>query len=212
MNTVIDSKKQQILQEVFSELPFADWDERLFFKIEEKLGMVKNEHVLLYPSGIQELVDEYEQYLDELMLGKLKNISSEKSSKIRDKIKYAICCRLENDIPHFKLILAKTTKFYKKLNNLNLGLKTTWRTVDLMWKFAGDTSTDYNYYTKRGLLFGVYTATSLHYLKDESKGNEATWHFLDKRLNDILKINKLKKCLDISNFCVNNLPFIRQFK
>lgn len=209
MTTDTKKLKQEFLLEALKELPFAEWDEHLCLEVEKKLKMQKHQHALLFPAGVKDLVALYEEYADSKMLAKLKSLKS--ATKIRDKVKYGVYYRLDNGIPHSKLIHQKTANYYKKLNNLNLGMVAAWRTVDLIWKFAGDTATDFNYYTKRGLLFGVYSATLMFYLNDDSKDHAATWRFLDKRINNALKLGSLKNSLDISKLCAN-LPFIRQFR
>ena len=60
------------------------------------------------------------------------------------------------------------------------------------WYAAGDQSVDFNFYTKRATLAGVYSATVLFWLNDRSEGSAATWEFLDRRLDDVMKIEKLK--------------------
>jgi ubiquinone biosynthesis protein COQ9 len=67
-----------------------------------------------------------------------------------------------------------------------------YKTVDAMWYAAGDTSTDFNFYTKRATLAGVYSSTLLYWLNDRSEGDDATWAFLDRRIDDVLKIEELK--------------------
>jgi len=69
-------------------------------------------------------------------------------------------------------------------------LRSLYRTVDLIWRAAGDRSTDYNFYSKRGLLAGVYVATLLFWLRDESKDHAETWRFLDARIGDVLKVGR----------------------
>ena len=83
--------------------------------------------------------------------------------------------------------LASTLPF-----NAGLALKLLYKTVDAMWYAAGDTSTDFNFYTKRATLAGVYSSTLLYWLNDRSAGGEATWGFLDRRIDDVMKIEKLK--------------------
>ena len=39
-----------------------------------------------------------------------------------------------------------------------------------MWRIAGDTSTDFNHYTKRMTLGAVYGSTLLVWLDDQSEG------------------------------------------
>jgi ubiquinone biosynthesis protein COQ9 len=61
-----------------------------------------------------------------------------------------------------------------------------------MWRLAGDTATDYNHYTKRLTLSGVYTTTLLAWLDDDSEGFAETGAFLDRRLADVMKFEKWK--------------------
>lgn len=65
-----------------------------------------------------------------------------------------------------------------------------WEYSDEVWRRCGDTSTDYNYYTKRILFNTAYASTELHLLTDQSNGKEASWEFLDRRLRDILSLGK----------------------
>ena len=65
------------------------------------------------------------------------------------------------------------------------------RTVDAIWYAAGDTATDFSYYTKRGLLAAVYGSTVLYWLGDESEGRVETWGFLERRLEDTMRVRRL---------------------
>ena len=71
-----------------------------------------------------------------------------------------------------------------------LALRLLYRTVDAMWHAAGDTATDHNFYTKRGLLAGVYSATLMCWLNDKSDGFATTWAFLDRRIAEVMRIPK----------------------
>jgi len=75
---------------------------------------------------------------------------------------------------------------------LPLGAKLLYEAVDTIWHGAGDASTDFNFYTKRGLLAGVYTATLLYWLDDRSENAAASEAFLARRLADVLAIPRLK--------------------
>ena len=67
-----------------------------------------------------------------------------------------------------------------------------YRSVDLMWRAAGDTATDFNFYTKRGLLAGVYGSTILFWLDDGSEGYAESWAFLDRRIADVMNIQRAR--------------------
>lgn len=73
------------------------------------------------------------------------------------------------------------------------GLRAAWRTADAIWYAAGDTSTDFSYYTRRATLAGVYSATVLCWLDDASEGAVATWGFLDRRLAGVGRVTKFRK-------------------
>jgi ubiquinone biosynthesis protein COQ9 len=76
--------------------------------------------------------------------------------------------------------------------NVPLGVRIGWRSADVMWRIAGDTSTDFNHYTKRATLSAVYGSTLLAWLDDDSEGRQQTAAFLDRRIDDIMKFEKLK--------------------
>nr|MDJ0823383.1 COQ9 family protein [Paracoccaceae bacterium] len=72
------------------------------------------------------------------------------------------------------------------------GVQAMWRTCDRIWDALGDTSDDINWYTKRATLSGVYSSTVLYWLGDDSLDNQATWEFLDRRIEDVMRFEKFK--------------------
>ena len=76
--------------------------------------------------------------------------------------------------------------------NIPLALSTAWHSADVMWRLAGDTASDFNHYSKRTILSGLYAATLLAWLDDESEDWSETAAFLDRRLGDVGKFEKLK--------------------
>lgn len=67
-----------------------------------------------------------------------------------------------------------------------------WRSADAMWRLAGDTATDYNHYTKRAMLAGIYTATLSVYAHDRSEGHADAFAFLDRRIEGVMRFEKAK--------------------
>lgn len=59
---------------------------------------------------------------------------------------------------------------------------------DDIWHYAGDKSTDTNWYTKRALLAAVYKATEFYMMQDNSTDHQATWDFLDRRLSGAVEL------------------------
>jgi ubiquinone biosynthesis protein COQ9 len=72
------------------------------------------------------------------------------------------------------------------------GARAVWGTADLIWTALGDRSDDVNWYTKRATLAGVYSATVLYWLGDGSPGHEDSWEFLGRRIDDVMRIEKVK--------------------
>ena len=111
--------------------------------------------------------------------------------KIREKIRGLIWKRLEIMEPAREAV-RRALSILAMPQNVPTGLKIGWRTADVMWRIAGDTSTDYNHYTKRVMLGGVYASTLLVWLDDQTDGWAETASFLDRRIDDVMKIEKLK--------------------
>jgi ubiquinone biosynthesis protein COQ9 len=84
------------------------------------------------------------------------------------------------------------TTLFSLPQNAALGAKMIWETADAIWTALGDTSDDVNWYTKRATLAGVYSSTVLYWLGDDSEGRAATWAFLDRRIEDVMRIEKAK--------------------
>lgn len=116
--------------------------------------------------------------------------------RVRDRITAGVRIRLEILTPHREAVRRSMTTLALP-QNAALGLQSIWRSVDAIWRAAGDTATDHNWYTKRTLLAGVYSTTLLYWLDDTSADNVATWMFLDRRINDVLKLPQhIKKIRD----------------
>jgi len=111
--------------------------------------------------------------------------------KIREKIRSLVWRRLEIMGPAREAV-RRALAILAMPQNVPLALKASWRTADLMWRIAGDTSTDFNHYTKRMTLGAVYASTLLAWLDDQSEGWSDSAAFLDRRIDDVMKFEKWK--------------------
>ncbi len=111
--------------------------------------------------------------------------------KIRERIRLAVATRLEQAEPHREAV-RRAAQILAQPQNAARAARTLWRTVDSIWRATGDTSTDYNFYTKRAILAAVYSATLLYWLGDDSEGRTATHAFLDRRIAGIMAFEKAK--------------------
>ena len=111
--------------------------------------------------------------------------------KIRGKIRALVWKRLEIMGPAREAV-RRALSILAMPQNLPTGMKASWRTADAMWRIAGDTSTDFNHYTKRLTLGGVYASTLLVWLDDQTESWTETAAFLDRRIDDVMQFEKFK--------------------
>lgn len=111
--------------------------------------------------------------------------------KIREKIRSLVWHRLEIMGPAREAV-RRALAILAMPQNVPLALRLSWRTADLMWRLAGDTSTDFNHYTKRMTLGAVYGSTLLVWLDDQSEGWSDTAAFLDRRIDNVMRFEKFK--------------------
>ena len=111
--------------------------------------------------------------------------------KIRDRIRGLVWRRLEIMAPAREAVRTALA-FLAMPQNLPRGARIAWRSADIMWRLAGDTSTDFNHYTKRLTLGAVYGSTLLVWLDDHSEGWSDTSAFLDRRIDDVMRFEKAK--------------------
>jgi ubiquinone biosynthesis protein COQ9 len=149
--------------------------------LQARLAMPKGQAAMI-ELYIQEVDRALEAYFTPERLAKL---------KIREKIRALVWRRLEIIGPAREAV-RRALAILAMPQNLPLGLRISWRSADLMWRIAGDTSTDFNHYTKRMTLGAVYGSTLLVWLDDESEGWTETAAFLDRRIDDVMRFEKFK--------------------
>ena len=146
-----------------------------------------------FPKGPQDLVAYFCERADKLMLDELGEMDMS-SIPVRERIETAIEVRLRQN-SHNREAVRKLLSYFALPKNIMSGVRFTYQTIDGIWYAAGDTSTDYNFYTKRGLLAGIYSSTILYWLADESKEYTDTSDFLRRRVSDVMKIPSLTASL-----------------
>jgi len=126
-----------------------------------------------------------------------------KAMKIRERIAAAVLARLAILKPH-KEAARRAAAMLSLPMNAALGARLMYRTVDAMWRDVGDTSTDFNFYTKRGILAGVYGATAVRWFTDDSGDEKPTKDFLAARIENVIQFEtfKAKAKEALSNFPV----------
>lgn len=111
--------------------------------------------------------------------------------KIRDRITELLWFRFTAMLPAREALRSAISILAMPQNALR-GAKLSWRSADRMWRLAGDTATDFNHYTKRITLGGVYASTLLVWLNDQSEDLAETRAFLERRIADVMRFEKWK--------------------
>lgn len=141
----------------------------------------------VFAHGTDDMVSHFADMADRAMLD---GLGQGADLRVRDKITLAVQKRLEWLDTHKETERAAVAYWMRPLRKYK-GAKIVWRTADRIWDWAGDTSTDYNRYTKRTLLSGVLVSTTLFWL-DEKGGDMANvFAFLDRRIDNVLKLGSL---------------------
>ncbi|MFN3989638.1 MAG: COQ9 family protein [Erythrobacter sp.] len=111
--------------------------------------------------------------------------------KIRERIRTLVAFRLQA-VEHIDEAVRRALAIMAQPQHVPRALKLGWRSADIMWRLAGDTATDYNHYTKRAILAGIYSATLAVFVNDDSEGKAETYAFLDRRIDGVMKFEKVK--------------------
>lgn len=110
---------------------------------------------------------------------------------VRERIRRLVMARLDA-VAGREEALARALAIMAMPQNVVAAAKLGWRSADRMWRLAGDTATDYNHYTKRAILAGIYAATLNVFARDDSEGKAETSAFLDRRIDGIIRFEKTK--------------------
>ena len=169
---------------------FDGWSRAAVDSAAAQLGVDPVQARLAMPKTAAGMIDIYIQEVDR---GLEASFPPDRISamKIRERIRALVWHRLEIMGPAREAI-RRALAILAMPQNVPLALRTSWRTADQMWRLAGDTSTDFNHYTKRVTLGAVYGSTLLAWLDDQSDGWADTAAFLDRRIDNVMKFEKLK--------------------
>jgi len=155
-----------------------------------QLGVDEAQARVAFPKRKAAMIDAYIRGVDAEMEKRL-SPKSLAAMKIRERIRALVWTRLEIMGPAREAIRSALATLAMP-QNVALGASIGWRSADLMWRLAGDASTDFNHYTKRMTLGAVYGSTLLTWLDDDSEGWTETAAFLDRRIDDVMKFEKMK--------------------
>lgn len=187
---VRDEQRAAVIRAALPHIPFDGWSLASLKAGAQDAGLAPACIPDLFPKGVCQAVEFYVQLTDADMMAAMAALDIQ-NMKIRDRIKTAIKIRLNAAAPHREAV-RRAVSMLSMPHHAGLSLKLTARSVDAIWRACGDQSVDFNWYTKRALLAGVYGATLLYWLEDTSENAQESWAFLDRRIEDVMRIPKIK--------------------
>ncbi|MFM8681768.1 MAG: COQ9 family protein [Alphaproteobacteria bacterium] len=182
----LDARRRALLAAALAHVPFDGWSPATLAAGARDAGLDEGEALRAVPGGPVEAFGVWSTDADRAMVEALEAMDLG-AMRTRDRIAAAIRHRLAAVAPH-REALRRALGVLAMPHNAPRAADLTWRTVDAIWRVAGDRSTDWNFYSKRGLLAGVYGATLLRFLEDRSEGSAESWAFLDRRIEDVMRV------------------------
>ncbi|MGE0716199.1 MAG: COQ9 family protein [Alphaproteobacteria bacterium] len=198
--------REALVLAVAANVPFDGWTLQAIRAGARDIGMPVEEALSLLPGGDADLLAAFSAWADRRMLERLADLPLA-DMKIRARIAAAMRARIEVLTPyreaarHALAVLALP-------HRAALGARLVWRTVNAAWYAVGDTSADVSWYTRRGLLAGVYVSTLVQWMSDRSEGHAESWAFLDRRIEDVMRIPRLRQQAET---LLRRLPDPRRF-
>jgi len=189
-DATLDEIRAALAPRLAENAAFDGWSEAAVDAAAAAEGLDADVARLAFPGGAVDMIVAWFAQIDAAMIAAVPD-ETLAAMKVRQRIAAQVEARLDALAPNREALrraLAMLARPQHALRAAKLG----WHAADLMWRRAGDTATDYNHYTKRTILAGVYAATITVFLDDESEGLADTRAFLSRRIDGILKFEKTK--------------------
>ena len=186
----IQTIKDKIVSAMLPGVQEKGWSWALAEASAVEAGFQDNMCRAVFPEGLCDVVAHFTDQIDRKMMERLEIVDSSKM-RVRDRIKYAVMTRFDLlESMGLRKAVKSSLSYWAVPVRVLQGQRVLWRTTDRIWKWAGDTSKDYNHYTKRGLLSSLMVGTTLVWLDDMSEDKAITEAFLDRRLENIMEFGR----------------------
>ena len=189
----MSADRDRLIEAMLPDVPFDGWSRQGMIVAAKRIGKSEAETRALFPAGPRDLVAAFSRWADRQMLARLDHMDLA-AMKVHERVAAAVMARLEALAVHREAV-RHAVAFLAAPHRAPLAARLLYETVDAIWYAAGDEAVDFNFYTKRGLLAGVATATTLYWLEDKSPNFSETRGFLERRLADVAKLPKLRERL-----------------
>ena len=186
----LDELRLEMAGEIANAAIFDGWSDAALVHAADMVGADIDVVRLAFPGGPMDMIEAWIASIDvsmreELTAEKLADMKIRERSRKEKLLNAGRQGQAEEAVRRAMAVMAQP-------KNAPAALKLGWRSADIMWRLAGDTATDYNHYTKRAILAGIYSATLAVFIDDESEDKRATREFLERRIEGVMKFEKVK--------------------
>jgi ubiquinone biosynthesis protein COQ9 len=181
-----DRLRETLLLATLPHVAFDGWGQKALMAGARDAGIAPPLALNAFPAGATEMIEYFNRWADGRTVAGLEAEGIGRL-KVRERIARGVRLRLELTAPYREAVRLGMAHLTLP-TNMPLAVKVIYRTVDALWHAAGDTATDFNFYTKRGLLAGVYAATVLYWINDRSPESAESWAFLDRRIAEVMRV------------------------
>lgn len=203
--------RDRLVKAALGHVAFDGWGKVALNMAADDIGVSHEDAARVFPDLPKDMISWHSMMADRAMLAEMEKLDLA-TMRVTDKVRNAVKIRLTQNAGDREAI-KKALAFLALPGNNILATRLLYRTVDDIWYAAGDTATDWNFYSKRALLAGVYSSTVLFWLTDHSEDFKDTFEFMDRRLADVMKIPKITgRINDVLGFLPRRVKAVRSFR
>ncbi len=188
---MIDELTTRAIDALLPQVPFDGWTDKALRQALSSIGQPPEDAVIFFPGGPGEMIEAFCTLADARM-ERAAAAAGLQTLHVPERVRAVLALRFEQNRGN-KEAIRRALSWLGLPQHTRRALRITAATVDAVWHATGDTSADFSWYTKRGILAVVYSATLLFWLSDTSDDDEAALRFLDRRLAGVARIGKLRK-------------------
>ena len=185
------SDRDAAIVAVLPHVPSAGWTRAALLAAMRDLGLPPPDAAILFPGGVSDLLEAFADWSDRRMEAEAGSLDLA-ARPLHERVRALILLRLAQKRRH-KEAVRRAVALLALPRHAGLAARVLARTVDAIWHAAGDRIADFSWYTKRATLAGIYGATLLFWLADDSDDDAATIAFLDRRLARVAGIGRLRR-------------------
>lgn len=185
----LEAARRRLLAAILPHVPFDGWSGRALATAAAETGTDRGLVRLAFPRGGLDALVYFHRTLDQQAAEWAAAEAAE--GRIRDRVTAAVRTRISLGAEHHEAV-HRGAALFALPHNATEGLRTLWNAADSIWTALGDSSQDYNWYTKRAILAGVLGATTAYWLGDDSEDSERAWAYLDRRIAGVMRFEKTK--------------------